>query len=96
MDRRALLTAAASAAALPAVPSGAAQRPAPRGFRYSLNTSTIRGQRLPLPDEVDIAARAGYHAIEPWINELDAYVKAGSSLADLRKRIEDAERRLGE
>ena len=37
-----------------------------------LNTSTIRGQKLPLPAVIDIAAKAGYQAIEPWIRELDA------------------------
>jgi sugar phosphate isomerase/epimerase len=52
--------------------------------------STIRGQKLSLPDQVDVAARAGYHAIEPWIGELNAYVEQGGSLPDLRKRIADA------
>lgn len=58
-------------------------------FRYCLNTSTIRGQKLPLPDAIDIAARAGFQAIEPWIREIDEFVQAGGSLADLRKRLSD-------
>jgi sugar phosphate isomerase/epimerase len=58
-------------------------------FRYSLNTSTIRGQKLSLVEEVDIAARAGYHAIEPWIDELERLKKAGGSLKDVGKRIRD-------
>src|SRR3954468_13020115 len=58
--------------------------------RYSLNMSTIRGQKLPLPQQVEIAAKAGYQAIEPWMGELDAFVKEGGKLADLRKQIEDA------
>lgn len=59
-------------------------------FRYCLNTSTIRGQQLSLVEEIDIAARAGYQAIEPWISEIEAHVQAGGTLADLKKRIGDA------
>ena len=32
-------------------------------FKYCLNTSTIRGQNLPITKEIDIAARAGYTGI---------------------------------
>lgn len=59
-------------------------------FRYCLNTSTIRGQKLGIAAEVDLAAKAGFDGIEPWIRELDEYVKQGGSLPDLRKRIADA------
>lgn len=59
-------------------------------FGYCLNTSTIRGQKLDLVTEIEIAAKAGYDAIEPWIREIDQYVKAGGSLKDLGKRIRDA------
>lgn len=59
-------------------------------FRYCLNTSTIRGQKLPLPEIIDLAARAGYHAIEPWISEIEAYVESGGSLGDLKSRIADS------
>ncbi len=58
-------------------------------FKYCLNTSTIRGQKLPLTEIVDLAAKAGYQAIEPWISEIEAHVQQGGTLADLRKRIED-------
>lgn len=58
-------------------------------FRYMLNTSTIRGQKLSLIEEIDIAAQAGYQAIEPWINEIETYVQHGGSLPDLKKRISD-------
>jgi 2-keto-myo-inositol isomerase len=67
-----------------------AGRPANAPFGYMLNTSTIRGQKLGIVANVEIAAKAGYDAIEPWINELDQYVKDGGSLPDLGKRIKDA------
>ncbi len=58
-------------------------------FRYSLNTSTIRGQKITLEQEIDIAAKAGYDCFEPWVNELDAHAKGGGSLEDLGKRVRD-------
>ena len=64
-------------------------------FRYCLNTSTIRecqyqGKKVDAVAEVEIAAKAGYTGIEPWIRGLDNYVKNGGVLSDLRKRIADA------
>lgn len=59
-------------------------------FRFCLNTSTIRGQNLTIEQEVDVAAKAGYTGIEPWIREIDAYVEKGGGLKDLKKRIDDA------
>jgi len=76
-------TSASAAAANSSAPVGA-------GFHYCLNTSTIRGQKLSLPAEIEIAAKAGYHAVEPWIGEIDVYVKEGGSLKDLGKRIADS------
>src|SRR5579884_1311211 len=58
-------------------------------FLYGFNTSTIMGQKLPVTREVEIAAKAGYQGFEPWIRELDDYVKGGGSLEDLGKRIRD-------
>jgi 2-keto-myo-inositol isomerase len=57
--------------------------------RYCFNTSTIRGQKLPITQVIDIVAKAGYQAIEPWMNELQAHKERGGSLADLRKQIAD-------
>ncbi len=58
-------------------------------FRIGLNTSTLQGQKLPLADLVDVAAKAGYQALEPWVRELEDHVKRGGSLADLGKRAQD-------
>jgi 2-keto-myo-inositol isomerase len=56
-------------------------------FRYCLNTSTIRGQKLPLDKEVELVAAAGYDGIEPWIGELQKYGDGGGNLKDLGKKI---------
>lgn len=58
-------------------------------FRFCLNTSTIRGQKLSIVEEVELAAKVGYQGIEPWIRELVEYRDAGGSLPDLKKRIAD-------
>jgi len=59
-------------------------------FGYCLNTGTIRGHNLGIVEQVDVAAKAGYGAIEPWIDSIEGYVEAGGSLRDLRRRIADA------
>jgi 2-keto-myo-inositol isomerase len=66
------------------------QRPPTEPFGYCLNTSTIRGNQLDIVRVVEAAAKAGFHAIEPWMTELDAYTKAGGNLKDLGRRIADA------
>jgi 2-keto-myo-inositol isomerase len=65
-------------------------RPANEPFGYCLNTSTIRGNNLDIAAVVNAASKAGFHAIEPWITELDRYTSSGGTLKDLGKRIADA------
>lgn len=76
--------AAAEDAAIAAAPSQ------PEPFAYCLNTSTLRGHNLTLVEEIDIAAKAGYQAIEPWIREIQAYIDQGGKLPDLKNRVLDA------
>jgi sugar phosphate isomerase/epimerase len=63
-------------------------------FLFGLNTSTIRGQKLSIVDEIAIAAKAGYQAMEPWLDELERYAQEGGSLDDLAKRFRDANIRV--
>src|ERR1044072_5522724 len=58
-------------------------------IHYALNTSTVRGQKLSVPEQVDLAGKASYDGIEPWISDLRQYEQAGGRLGDLRKRIAD-------
>jgi 2-keto-myo-inositol isomerase len=81
---------AAALAGSPTTASAAApNRPADEPFGYCLNTSTIREQKIGIVAELELAAKTGYHAVEPWIRELDEYAAAGNSLKDLGKRISD-------
>jgi len=91
-SRREFLAAPVVAGAIAATQTGVAAEStttATPKFRYCLNTSTIRGQNLGIVKEVELAAKAGYDGIEPWIRELDTFVKDGGSLKDLGKRIAD-------
>jgi sugar phosphate isomerase/epimerase len=72
-----------------ATPSEAAERTPEEPFGYCLNTATIRGQKLSLPRVAELAAKVGYHALEPWIFELDDHVKAGGSLEALGRQVRD-------
>jgi sugar phosphate isomerase/epimerase len=61
----------------------------PPVFRSCLNTATIMGQNLSLTQEIEITAKAGYDAIEPWLSKLEKHAKDGGSLKDIGKRTRD-------
>jgi 2-keto-myo-inositol isomerase len=87
----------ASAAAVLGAGLAAAAEPAPKSptspkeepFGYCLNTSTIDGQKLTLTEKIEVAIKAGYSALEPWVRELEAHIKAGGNLKELGKRLAD-------
>lgn len=56
-------------------------------FIFGLNTSTI--QPVGVVEKIEITAKAGYGAIELWIDDVDAYVKNGGKVRDLTKRMDD-------
>lgn len=88
--RTVLATGLGAAAAAFSTPAVSAQAPrAAEPFGYCFNTATIMGQKLPLDKEAEIAAKAGYRGFEPWVRKIEEYVKAGGSLADVKKRIAD-------
>ena len=59
-------------------------------FKFCLNTSTISGQQSGIKKYIDIAARAGYDCIEPWVRDIQAYLKQGNSLKPLKKLLDDS------
>jgi sugar phosphate isomerase/epimerase len=59
-------------------------------FLFSLNTSTISGQKLSLPDIIELTARAGYDGFEPWMAEIRAYLESGKSIVSLKRLASDA------
>lgn len=70
----------------------AAEGPVPSDkplFSFCLNTSTIRGQKLGLLKQLEIASDAGYSGVEVWVNSVQKYVEEGGSLVDLKHMIND-------
>ncbi|WP_346857419.1 TIM barrel protein [uncultured Draconibacterium sp.] len=60
----------------------------PKKFRYCLNTSTISGcGRFNVVDYINIAAKAGYDAVELWVGDVKEYQKANGTLDPIKDAI---------
>lgn len=80
-----LLPASATARVKPEVPPAKKEKT----FTFSLNTSTIMGQKQGIVKDIETAAKAGYDGIEVWINAMQQYLDEGGNLRDLKARIDD-------
>ncbi len=69
-------------------PANPARKETRRPFRYCLNTATIRGQKLGLVKEIEVAAKAGYDAIEPWVEAIQKHVESGGTPGPLDLRLQ--------
>jgi 2-keto-myo-inositol isomerase len=78
-----------AAAAVPAITQQLDAEGQPGRFRFGLNTGTLRGYKLTLPEQIEVAARAGYDGIEPWLADIDKFVDGGGSLSGLKRRCRD-------
>jgi 2-keto-myo-inositol isomerase len=54
-------------------------------FVFCLNTSTIRP--TPLIEKIEVAGNAGYAAIEPWNDEITAYLDQGGHITELKRAL---------
>lgn len=54
-------------------------------FRAALNASTLFPFRLSLPEQIRVAAEAGYEGIEIWVKDVVSYLERGGALAELRR-----------
>src|SRR5689334_17010062 len=77
-------------ALLPGI-SGAASSPHHRNpsFVYCLNMATIRGHKLGFAKELEVASKAGFGAVEIWMDSLQAFLNKGGTLAEARRRLSD-------
>jgi 2-keto-myo-inositol isomerase len=57
-------------------------------FVPCLNTSTIRPAGL--SEKIRLAGAAGFKAIEPWNDDVDAYLQAGGTMEGLRAELQAA------
>jgi 2-keto-myo-inositol isomerase len=69
--------------------TAAPQSRAAQRFRFGLNTSTLRGYQLGLPEQIELAATAGYDGIEPWVTDIAKFADGGGSLKDLARKCRD-------
>ena len=75
---------------LAAAPAGPLVQAPATPFRYCLNTATLRGHKLGIVKEIEIAAKAGYEGIEVWVDAIEAYAKTGGTLKDLGRQLSDS------
>lgn len=90
MTRREMLAMTSATVAATAMTNGTKAAEPTEPFGYSLNTSTIRGQKIAVDEEARLAAKAGYNGFEPWIAELQGFVSKGGVLKDLGKLLADS------
>ncbi|MBK1879580.1 sugar phosphate isomerase/epimerase family protein [Pelagicoccus mobilis] len=88
-SRRSFLQAGALGVAAAATGCSAQHTTPMPSFKFCLNMSTIREAKLDIEQQIDIAAQAGYSAIEPWMAPLHEYKEKGGNLSDLKKKLED-------
>lgn len=57
-------------------------------FIYCLNMSTIRGHNLGFVKELEVASKAGFTAVEIWLDTLQTYLQSGGTPAEAKKIID--------
>lgn len=65
------------------------EKPFKDKFIFCFNSSTVRGQKIGIEEEIEYAAKAGYQGLELWIPVLNDYKASGKSIKDLAKKIND-------
>jgi len=65
---------------------GVSQKASP-AFKYSLNMSTIRGQKLGFIKEIQTAAAAGFTSVEIWLDTFETFLQNGGSTNEARRVI---------
>ena len=65
------------------------KKPRTEQNQLCFNTACILHYDLPIEEELAIAAKAGFPAVEVWMTRVARYVEEGKSLAELKRRIDD-------
>ena len=74
------------------MPAKSHAEPSPQpnaSFTYCLNMATIRGHNLGFAKELEVASKAGFRAVEIWIDSLQKYLNGGATLKDATKLLND-------
>ncbi|MDI4643800.1 sugar phosphate isomerase/epimerase family protein [Cohnella hashimotonis] len=59
-------------------------------FKAALNASTLFPFELEVPEQIAVAARAGYEGIELWVPQIKSYLAGGGTIAALRSCLEES------
>lgn len=91
MNRRDLLKAVTASSAVPFLPAiSLANAPKKQNtFIYCINMATIRGHKLGFAKELEVVSKAGFTAVEIWIESLQTYLANGGNIKDAKKRLDD-------
>ena len=94
ISRREALQLIGVSAAMPVVlnaePAMAKTKPLVKtDFIYCLNMATIRGHKLGFVKELETASKAGFRAVEIWIDTLQEYLATGKTIKDAKKLLDD-------
>ena len=102
MDRRQMIKVGSAAILGGALPfqgcsfsiSNGKERRKKEKIRIAINMSTISGYKLPIEQQIEFCAEAGYDGIELWIRDVQDYVKHGGNIDVLANRIKDSGLRI--
>ncbi|MEX0289222.1 MAG: sugar phosphate isomerase/epimerase family protein [Flavobacteriaceae bacterium] len=57
-------------------------------FRISMNTSTLMAYKLPVDQQIDMVAEAGFGGIELWMRDIMAFLEAGGDITMLKDKLD--------
>ncbi|MGN0832663.1 MAG: sugar phosphate isomerase/epimerase family protein [Kiritimatiellia bacterium] len=80
--------AAGATGAMPTAAIGGGKQTEAAGFSAVLNPSTIRGYKLDLPQQIQVAVKAGFDGLEPWLCDIHK-AKGKGQVKAIRKLCED-------
>jgi 2-keto-myo-inositol isomerase len=63
--------------------------PPKASFTYCINMATIRGHKLGFMKELEIASKAGFGAVEIWIDTFREYLDHGGTVKEAKNRLND-------
>ncbi|HKJ85074.1 MAG TPA: sugar phosphate isomerase/epimerase [Spirochaetia bacterium] len=58
-------------------------------FKLALNTSTLRPYGLSIPEQIDVAAGAGFDGVELWVRDIQAFVEESHRPAEIARQARD-------
>lgn len=56
-------------------------------FRISLNSSTIRNYKLPVDQQIELCAEAGFNGVELWVDDVEKYIQNGGTPETLNRLL---------